>query len=70
MCYFMVMQMKSDIVVVQGRNIVIFYGSQTGTAEDFSGRLAKESNRFGMKAIVADPEECEMVMNVAFGYLR
>lgn len=43
-----------------GRNIVIFYGSQTGTAEDFSGRLAKESNRYGMKAIVADPEECEM----------
>lgn len=46
---------------VQGRNIVIFYGSQTGTAEEFAARLAKEANRFGLKAMVADPEECEMV---------
>ncbi|XP_050023019.1 NADPH--cytochrome P450 reductase isoform X2 [Dermacentor andersoni] len=43
-----------------GRNIVIFYGSQTGTAEEFAARLAKEANRFGLKAMVADPEECEM----------
>ncbi len=44
-----------------GRNIVVFYGSQTGTAEEFAGRLAKEAARYGMKALVADPEECEMV---------
>nr|CAG4638293.1 EOG090X027R [Cyclestheria hislopi] len=43
-----------------GRNIVIFYGSQTGTAEEFAGRLAKEAARYGMKALVADPEECDM----------
>nr|CAG4643053.1 EOG090X027R [Ilyocryptus agilis] len=43
-----------------GRNIVVFYGSQTGTAEEFAGRLAKEAARYGMKALVADPEECEM----------
>ena len=43
------------------RNIVVFYGSQTGTAEEFAGRLAKEAARYGMKALVADPEECEMV---------
>lgn len=43
-----------------GRNIVVFYGSQTGTAEEFAARLAKEANRFGMKAMVADPEECDM----------
>ncbi|XP_029847784.4 NADPH--cytochrome P450 reductase isoform X3 [Ixodes scapularis] len=43
-----------------GRNIVVFYGSQTGTAEEFAARLAKEANRFGLKAMVADPEECEM----------
>ena len=45
-----------------GRNVVVFYGSQTGTAEEFAGRLAKEAARYGMKALVADPEECEMVL--------
>lgn len=40
--------------------MVVFYGSQTGTAEEFAARLAKESVRYGMKAMVADPEECEM----------
>ncbi|XP_067144263.1 NADPH--cytochrome P450 reductase [Centruroides vittatus] len=43
-----------------GRNIVVFYGSQTGTAEEFAARLAKEAHRYGMKAMVADPEECDM----------
>lgn len=43
-----------------GRNIVVFYGSQTGTAEEFAGRLAKEAQRYGMKGMVADPEECGM----------
>lgn len=43
-----------------GRNIVAFYGSQTGTAEEFATRLAKEANRYGMKAMVADPEECDL----------
>ncbi|ODN02614.1 NADPH--cytochrome P450 reductase [Orchesella cincta] len=43
-----------------GRNIVVFYGSQTGTAEEFAGRLAKEAQRYGMKGMVADPEECSM----------
>ncbi|XP_017485883.1 PREDICTED: NADPH--cytochrome P450 reductase-like [Rhagoletis zephyria] len=42
------------------RNMVVFYGSQTGTAEEFAARLAKEATRYGMKAMVADPEECEM----------
>lgn len=49
-----------------GRNIVVFYGSQTGTAEEFAGRLAKEAARYGMKALVADPEECEMVGNCQY----
>lgn len=44
-----------------GRNVVVFYGSQTGTAEEFAARLAKEAARYGLKAMVADPEECEMV---------
>ena len=40
---------------------MVFYGSQTGTAEEFAGRLAKDAARYGMKGMVADPEECEMV---------
>ncbi|RWS02998.1 NADPH-cytochrome P450 reductase-like protein [Dinothrombium tinctorium] len=43
-----------------GKNVIVFYGSQTGTAEEFATRLAKESNRYGLKALVADPEECDM----------
>lgn len=40
------------------KNMVIFYGSQTGTAEDYASRLAKEgSARFGLKTMVADLEE-------------
>ncbi len=42
------------------RRLVVFYGSQTGTAEEFAGRLAKEGARYGLKGIVADPEEAEM----------
>uniref|UniRef100_A0A0B7BHS3 NADPH--cytochrome P450 reductase n=1 Tax=Arion vulgaris TaxID=1028688 RepID=A0A0B7BHS3_9EUPU len=43
-----------------GRNVVVFYGSQTGTAEEFATRLAKDSSKYGMKGMVADPEECDM----------
>jgi len=43
-----------------GRNVIIFYGSQTGTAEEFAGRLAKDCNRYGMKGMAADPEEFDM----------
>lgn len=47
--------------IFQNRNVVVFYGSQTGTAEEFATRLAKDASRYGMKGMVADPEECEMV---------
>lgn len=43
-----------------GRRLVVFYGSQTGTAEEFAGRLAKEGARYGLKGVVADPEEEDM----------
>jgi len=43
-----------------GKSVVVFYGSQTGTAEEFAARLAKDSNRYSLKAMVADPEECDM----------
>lgn len=47
--------------LLQGRSIVVFYGSQTGTAEEFATRLAKEASRYTLKAMVADPEEYDMV---------
>ncbi|KAJ2952727.1 hypothetical protein O0L34_g7077 [Tuta absoluta] len=43
-----------------GRSLVVFYGSQTGTGEEFAGRLAKEGMRYKLKGMVADPEECDM----------
>lgn len=41
--------------------MVVFYGSQTGTAEDFAQRIAKQAKRYGISATVCDPEECDMV---------
>lgn len=44
----------------KGRNILILYGSQTGTAEDFSSNLAREAHKYEkMRAMVMDPEEIE-----------
>nr|UCK81639.1 NADPH--cytochrome P450 reductase [Arenicola marina] len=43
-----------------GKNVIVFYGSQTGTAEEFAGRLSKDASRYGMKGLAADPEECDM----------
>ncbi|XP_078535757.1 NADPH--cytochrome P450 reductase isoform X2 [Lissotriton helveticus] len=43
-----------------GKNIVVFYGSQTGTGEEFSNRLSKDAHRYGMRGMSADPEEYEM----------
>ncbi|KAK6202146.1 hypothetical protein LQW54_009015 [Pestalotiopsis sp. IQ-011] len=41
-----------------GKNCVVFYGSQTGTAEDYASRLAKEGkSRFGLDTMVADLED-------------
>ena len=41
--------------------MVIFYGSQTGTAEDFSARLMKDLRRMGIGCTVQDPEDHNMV---------
>ncbi|KAK9455510.1 hypothetical protein V1511DRAFT_294624 [Dipodascopsis uninucleata] len=43
------------------RNMVVFYGSQTGTAEDYASRLAKEGHaRFGLRTMIADIEEYDL----------
>ena len=33
---------------LQKKKVVVFYGSQTGTAEGFAGRLAKDARSFGL----------------------
>lgn len=39
------------------KNVIIFYGSQTGTAEDLASKLAKELNsKYGLSTMTADPE--------------
>lgn len=44
--------------LVQKKRLVIFYGSQTGTAEEYAIRLAKEAkSKFGLASLVCDPEE-------------
>ncbi|CDW58868.1 NADPH cytochrome P450 reductase [Trichuris trichiura] len=50
----------AGMMKTSGKNMLIFYGSQTGTAEDFAFRLAKDALRYGMKAIALDPEEFDM----------
>nr|ODO01063.1 NADPH-ferrihemoprotein reductase [Cryptococcus depauperatus CBS 7855] len=43
------------------KRCVVFYGSQTGTAEEYAVRLAKEAKaRFGISSLVCDPEEYDM----------
>lgn len=43
------------------KNCIIFFGSQTGTAEGFAGRLAKEGkSRFGLETMVANLEDYDL----------
>uniref|UniRef100_A0A915D1C9 NADPH--hemoprotein reductase n=1 Tax=Ditylenchus dipsaci TaxID=166011 RepID=A0A915D1C9_9BILA len=44
----------------EDRQVLILYGSQTGTAEELAGRLAKDLVKYGKKALLLDPEEIEV----------
>lgn len=47
-----------NVMSKNDKNVIVFYGSQTGTAEDYSSRLAKEaSSKYGLKTMTADVEE-------------
>lgn len=43
-----------------GKKMVVFYGSQTGTAEEFATRLCKEARYYGISAMCADPNEYDV----------
>ena len=36
-----------DKMKSSGKNVLVVYGSQTGTAEEFSTRISKECRRYG-----------------------
>ena len=36
-----------DKMKTSGKNVLVVYGSQTGTAEEFSTRISKECRRYG-----------------------
>ena len=51
---------RSTVYVFQSKRCAMFYGSQTGTAEEYAVRLAKEAKtRYGLSSLVCDPEEYE-----------
>ena len=45
-----------------GKSILVLFGSQTGTGEEFAQRLSKNSRLYGLKTLVADPEEIDIVI--------
>ncbi|KAK9233883.1 hypothetical protein V1525DRAFT_436147 [Lipomyces kononenkoae] len=51
----------AESVRSSGKNFVVVYGSQTGTAEGFANALSKEgSQRFGLKTAVVDLSEVDV----------
>ncbi|KAL1918873.1 uncharacterized protein VTP21DRAFT_2895 [Calcarisporiella thermophila] len=43
------------------RNVILFFGSQTGTAEDYAARLAKEgAQKYGLRTMTANLEDYDI----------
>ncbi|KAI8874449.1 riboflavin synthase domain-like protein [Ramicandelaber brevisporus] len=56
-------------MIATDKNAVVFYGSQTGTAEDFATRFVKEgAQKYGLKALVADFDDCDMELLAQLPY--
>jgi NADPH-ferrihemoprotein reductase len=56
--HFVYFVLTSTDTTLQNKRLVIFYGSQTGTAEEYAIRFAKEAkSKFGLSSLVCDPEE-------------
>ncbi|CAM0135180.1 hypothetical protein VKS41_000235 [Umbelopsis sp. WA50703] len=50
-----------EVMEKQNRSVIVFYGSQTGTAEEYAARIAKEaSQKYNVSAMTADMEEYDM----------
>jgi len=45
--------------IYSGRSLVIFYGSQTGTGEEFAHRISQNARRYGLSSIVCNPEDID-----------
>lgn len=41
--------------------MIILYGSQTGTAEDYASRLGREAKQYGFEPLLADFENFSFV---------
>eukprot|EP00158_Paraphelidium_tribonemae_P006897 Partr_v1_DN28020_c1_g1_i1_m57092 putative This enzyme is required for electron transfer from NADP to cytochrome P450 (By similarity) len=49
-----------DLMKRKQSQFIIFYGSQTGTAEDYASRMVKEAAQYGIRAVLADLMDYEM----------
>ncbi|RKP20280.1 NADPH-cytochrome P-450 reductase [Rozella allomycis CSF55] len=47
-------------MILNNKHVIIFYGSQTGTAEDYANGLAKELQEYGLESIAADLDDYDM----------
>ncbi|KAG0163993.1 NADPH-cytochrome P450 reductase [Apophysomyces sp. BC1034] len=60
-CPLRMLTMPERMRVAEGRRVIFFYGSQTGTAEDYASRLAKEcSQKYGVSCMAADIETYDL----------
>ena len=41
------------------RQVIMFYGSQTGTSEEYSFRISQNARRYGLRTLVCNPEDAD-----------